>query len=194
MALVLGLGNPGGRYARTRHNVGWWLLDTLRARWGAAPAPGADTYRTWRAEVGGREVWLLEPRTYMNLSGAALAEWRERHAFELAELLVAGDDVYLPAGTFRLRARGSAGGHRGLESVERALETREYARLRIGVGHADAASLREHVLEEFTEDDERAVERAVAEAADAVETWLSDGIAAAMNRFNRRIGKEVSES
>jgi PTH1 family peptidyl-tRNA hydrolase len=139
-------------------------------------------------------VWLLAPQTYMNLSGEALAAWRETRSLDPSELLVVSDDVYLPAGMIRLRARGSSGGHRGLESVEEALGTRDYARLRIGVGHAAAEALREHVLDEFTDDDERAVEEAVARAAEAVEAWLDGGILAAMNRFNRRIGKEVSET
>lgn len=194
--MVLGLGNPGARYARTRHNVGWWLLETLVARWRAAeaPAPAPASVRAWRADPQGREVWLLAPQTYMNLSGEALAAWRRARPFETSELLVVGDDVYLPAGMLRLRAGGSSGGHRGLESVEAALGTRDYARLRIGVGHANAASLREHVLEEFTSDDERAVREAVVKAAEAVETWLADGLRAAMNRFNRRIAREVSDT
>lgn len=190
MALVLGLGNPGARYARTRHNVGWWLLERLVARWRAARIHESGSYTTWRAAPAGREVWLLAPRTFMNLSGEALVAFRERHPAAAAELLVVGDDVYLPAGTFRLRAKGSSGGHRGLESIEAALGTRDYPRLRIGVGHADAGTLREHVLDEFTDDDERAVEDAVARAAEAVEAWLEGGIHTAMNRFNRRIGQE----
>jgi PTH1 family peptidyl-tRNA hydrolase len=194
VALVLGLGNPGARYARTRHNVGWRVLEALVDRWEAAPGEGGPLYRSWRAERGGTRVDLVAPLTFMNRCGEALAAWRERHGIEPAGLLVVADDVYLPLGCVRLRARGSSGGHLGLEGVEAALASRDYARLRLGVGAAeDAAALRRHVLEEFAEEEEEQVEQAVRVAADAVECWRGEGMLAAMNRFNRRVRKEVSE-
>jgi PTH1 family peptidyl-tRNA hydrolase len=194
VALVLGLGNPGARYARTRHNVGWRVLERLVGRWQARPAGGTDTWRAWRAERSGRVVDLVVPLTYMNASGAALETWRERHGLDPAGLLVVVDDVYLPVGSLRLRAAGSSGGHRGLESLE-AVVGREFARLRVGVGAAeDAAGLREHVLDEFEEDERAVVDEAVERAADAVECWLDEGVLAAMNRFNRRTRREDSES
>ena len=194
MPLVLGLGNPGPRYARTRHNVGWRVLERLVGRWGAMPAGGHDTWRAWRAERAGRNVDLLKPLTYMNASGAALASWRESHEFDLAGMLVVVDDVYLPVGRLRLRASGSSGGHRGLESLEQAVG-RGFARLRIGVGAAeDPAGLREHVLDEFDTEEETMVDGALECAADAVECWVAEGSLAAMNRFNRRVRKEEPES
>jgi PTH1 family peptidyl-tRNA hydrolase len=192
--LVLGLGNPGSRYARTRHNVGWRVLERLVGRWGATPAGEHDTWQAWRAERGGGIVDLLKPLTYMNASGAALEAWRERHAFDLAGMLVVVDDVYLPVGRLRLRASGSSGGHRGLESLERVVGS-GFARLRIGVGAAgDPAGLREHVLDEFDVDEETVVDEALERAADAVECWVAEGSLAAMNRFNRRIRREEPES
>ncbi len=193
MALVLGLGNPGARYARTRHNVGWRVLERLVGRWAARPAGSHDTWRAWRAERSGRAVDLVVPLTYMNASGAALESWRERHGLELGELLVVVDDVYLPVGSLRMRVAGSSGGHRGLESLE-AVVGREFARLRLGVGAADAAELREHVLDEFDEDEKTVVDEAIERAADAVECWLDEGALAAMNRFNRRTRMEEPES
>lgn len=193
MALVLGLGNPGARYARTRHNVGWRVLERLVGRWVARPAGGHDTWRAWRAERSGRAVDLVVPLTYMNASGAALESWRERHGLEPGELLVVVDDVYLPVGSLRMRVAGSSGGHRGLESLE-AVVGREFARLRVGVGAADAAELREHVLDEFDEDEKTVVDEAIERAADAVECWLDEGALAAMNRFNRRTRMEEPES
>jgi PTH1 family peptidyl-tRNA hydrolase len=194
VALVFGLGNPGPRYARTRHNVGWRVLERLVGRWGAAPAGEHDTWRAWRAERSGTVVDLLVPLTYMNVSGAALEAWRERHAFDPAGMLVVVDDVYLPVGGLRLRVSGSSGGHHGLESLERVVGT-GFARLRIGVGAAeDPAGLREHVLDEFEVDEEAVVDETLERAADAVECWLAEGSLAAMNRFNRRNRMEEPES
>jgi PTH1 family peptidyl-tRNA hydrolase len=191
--LVLGLGNPGRRYARTRHNVGWRVVESLAERWRAAPGEATEAYRSWRAEARGREVDLLVPLTFMNRSGEALAAWRSRNPFDPGGLLVVTDDVYLPVGIVRLRARGSSGGHRGLESIEAMLGHRDYARLRIGIGETESARLREHVLDEPEGEESEAYKRAVRLAADAVECWLDEGILAAMNRYNRRAPKEVSE-
>ncbi len=194
MALVLGLGNPGARYERTRHNVGWRVLERLVARWSATPAGHADTWRAWHAERHGQGVDLVVPLTFMNASGHALEDWRALHEFDPAALLAVVDDVYLPLGSLRMRTRGSSGGHRGLESLAAVLGT-GYARLRVGVGAVeDAAELREHVLEEFAEDERDVVEESLGRAADAVECWLADGPLAAMNRFNRRIRREETET
>ena len=170
--LVVGLGNPGARYERTRHNVGWRVLAALDARWRCEP--GRETrplYRTRRAEVAGRTVELMWPLTYMNESGQALATWLERHATPESEVLVVSDDVYLPIGALRFRPQGSSGGHRGLESIEASLATRAFARLRIGVGQPAGPELREHVLEGFEPDEEAVMEELIARAAEAVECW-----------------------
>ena len=187
MHLVVGLGNPGDRYASTRHNVAWRVLDTLAARHGACEAGRESTWRAREGSIAGQPVVLLQPLTFMNLSGEALGAWRERHGRE-QELLVVSDDVYLPLGTVRIRASGSSGGHRGLESIEVAVGSRDYARLRIGVGEAgNSAELREHVLEEFAPEELPALQESVRLAADAVECWAAEGVSGAMNRFNRRV-------
>lgn len=194
MHLVLGLGNPGARYAHTRHNVGWWVLDLLAERWRAGSGESAPEFRSRIATVGEREVHLLTPLTYMNLSGAALAAWRERHAADERGLLVVADDVYLPVGAVRLRARGSSGGHNGLASIAEAVGGDDFERLRIGVGAGvGSEALREHVLDEFDQEERAAAEEAARHAADAVACWLEEGILAAMNRFNRRVRQEESE-
>jgi len=185
--LVVGLGNPGDRYASTRHNIAWRVLDTLAARHGAREAGRDTTWRAREASIAERPVVLLQPLTYMNLSGEALGSWRERHGRE-EQLLVVSDDVYLPLGFVRVRATGSSGGHRGLESIEAAVGGRDYARLRVGVGAAEnAAALREHVLEEFAPEELPALAEAVRLAADVVECWVAEGAPGAMNRFNRRV-------
>ena len=194
MAVVLGLGNPGPRYARTRHNAGWRVVERLIDRWEARPDEAGPRYRSWRVERDGREVTLMQPLTFMNVSGEALAEWRDRHGLDPAALLVIADDVYLPIGWIRLRPRGSSGGHRGLESIEQTLASRDYARLRIGIGAVGGAGLREHVLAPPAANEEQVLDEAIGLAAEAVECWAGEGVLAAMNRFNRRVRKEVSES
>jgi PTH1 family peptidyl-tRNA hydrolase len=192
--LVLGLGNPGERYAATRHNVAWQVLDELARRWQAAKASRAGVYEARQGRFAGVPVELVQPLTFMNNAGEAVERWLQDNGGPPDGLLVVSDDVYLPVGTIRLRARGSSGGHRGLESVETALGHREFARLRIGVGAAESsAELKDHVLERFTPGEHEQVDEAVRTAADAVECWVADGIEAAMNRFNRRTGKEVQE-
>jgi PTH1 family peptidyl-tRNA hydrolase len=190
VALVLGLGNPGSRFSHTRHNVGWRVLETLERRAATEPGESGPTYRTMRATRDGRTLDLMYPLTFMNASGEALVEWRAAHELDPANLLVVADDVYLPVGAMRLRERGSSGGHLGLESIEAALGSQEYGRLRIGVGYAGAERLREHVLEGFDEGEEATVAEVVALAADAVECWAAEGMTAAMNRFNRKLRTE----
>lgn len=191
---MVGLGNPGERYAGTRHNVAWRVLDALAGRWRTTVHAVAGLYSVRRAQVAGEAVDLMRPLTFMNLTGAAVAHWWHEHEGVLGDLLVVGDDVYLPVGTLRLRARGSSGGHRGLESVEATLGTREFARLRIGVGAAESsAGLKQHVLDEFSPDERPQIDETVLRAADVAECWVAEGLRAAMNRFNRRAGKEVQE-
>jgi PTH1 family peptidyl-tRNA hydrolase len=193
--LVVGLGNPGERYAATRHNVAWRVLETLARRWQATDHSVSGVYAAWRGMVSGEGVELMRPLTFMNLSGEAVTRWVHENGDQAPDqLLVVSDDVYLALGALRLRPRGSSGGHRGLESIEAALGSRDFARLRIGVGAAESsAQLREHVLESFSADERPVVDDAVLRAADAVECWVAEGLRAAMNRFNRRAGKEVHE-
>lgn len=195
MRLVAGLGNPGGRYAHTRHNVGWRVLDELASRCDARPGWDGSAFRARLVRSGGHDVVLMQPLTFMNLSGEAIGEWKDRHGLDAGELLVVSDDVYLPLGTLRLRVGGSSGGHRGLESIEAVLGYRDYARLRVGVGAAESSeALREHVLEEFAPEELPVLVETIRRAADAVECWLADGALAAMSRFNRRVRREESES
>jgi len=188
--VVVGLGNPGPEYAGTRHNVGFAALDRLGARLRAAPLETTRSYAAWAGRVPGgegRQLVLLAPQTYMNLSGDALAEFDARHGLAAERVLVVVDDIYLPVGQLRLRAGGSSGGHNGLASVEAALGTTAYARLRIGVGRGDdAAPLRDHVLSGFRDDEASAIEDAVETAAEAALTWAREGVVSAMNRFNAK--------
>jgi PTH1 family peptidyl-tRNA hydrolase len=193
--LLVGLGNPGDRYVRTRHNIGWRVLDLLAERLKARPYETTRYSEVWRAVRGAGAIDLMKPLTFMNLSGEAIADWSQRHPLGEDGMLVITDDVYLPLGMLRLRARGSSGGHKGLDSIAATLGHEDFARLRIGVGAAeDGSELREHVLETFDTEEEKHAQEAIAIAADAADCWIREGIGPAMNRFNRRVRKEVSES
>jgi PTH1 family peptidyl-tRNA hydrolase len=192
--LVVGLGNPGERYADTRHNVAWQVLDRLAERWRAAPAGGTKDFSARRALVGSEDVELMQPLTYMNRTGDALTSWIRERGGPPEDWLAVADDVWLPIGMVRLRPSGSSGGHRGLASLEAAFGSQEFPRLRVGVGAAESQEkLRDHVLAPFAEEERVSLDEAITRAADAVASWLNDGIRTAMNRFNRKIVKEVQE-
>jgi peptidyl-tRNA hydrolase, PTH1 family len=185
--VIGGLGNPGPEYDATRHNVGWWLVDRLSSEWGLGPFRRGDTALTAYGRVGDHEVLLLKPVTFMNRSGVALAPARTDPDVDIGrDLLVVVDDAALDVGRIRLRPGGSAGGHNGLKSVEAALGTREYARLRIGVGLPPAGvDLTDWVLSAFEPDDEDVILELMPELQAAVRTWMDDGVEAAMSRHNR---------
>lgn len=190
MKLVVGLGNPGPEYEDTRHNVGWWVVNHLADVWRFPPWRAVPDARATDGEVNGRRVRLLEPLTFMNLSGDALAPYASRPFWAAAnDLLVVVDDVALPVGTFRFRAKGSAGGHNGLRSIEQALDSQEYARLRIGVGRAEPIPgevLRDYVLGAFSPDEATIVRALFPALAGGITTWIVDGIVAAMHRHPGR--------
>jgi peptidyl-tRNA hydrolase, PTH1 family len=164
------------------------LADHLATRWRLGAFKRGERARQAEGSHDGRTVRVLKPQTYMNRSGAALAPLRALPGFDPAtDLLVLVDDVALPAGKFRLRGAGSAGGHNGLKSVEGALQRQDYARLRIGVGPVPAGlpDLADFVLAPFEAEERRALEELLDPMAEAVECWLADGIERAMSRFNR---------
>ena len=177
MRAVVGLGNPGPEYAATRHNAGFWLADAIVARWGLPPFRRGERARVTAGDVEGVPVRVLKPTTYMNASGAALASLRADPAFDPArDLLILVDDFAIPSGTFRLRSEGSAGGHNGLKSVESALLSQQYARLRIGVGPLPegVSDWSEYVLAPFTPEQHEQVEATMPELVDAVTTWVKE--------------------
>lgn len=184
--LIVGLGNPGREYARTRHNAGFMLVETLAARWRA----GWTTERKFqsqlaRTERDGRTVLLCQPQTFMNVSGEAVGALVDFYRLPVTRLLVVVDDADLPLGEIRLRAGGSSGGHHGLESVEQRLATCEFARLRLGIGRkAGEREITDYVLSRFSADEAALMEKVLARAADQTESWLADGTEMAMNQFN----------
>ena len=177
MRAVVGLGNPGPEYAATRHNAGFWLADALVARWGFPPFRRGERARFTEGAVDGIPVRVLKPTTYMNSSGAALASLRADPTFDPArDLLILVDDFQLPSGTFRLRSEGSSGGHNGLKSIEAALQSQTYPRLRIGVGPLPegVSDWSEYVLAPLDPEQVEQLEALLPQLADAVTKWVKE--------------------
>jgi peptidyl-tRNA hydrolase, PTH1 family len=195
--VIVGLGNPGPEYERTRHNVGWWVVDHLADVWRIEGWKRDGDSRVSSATVGGQRVRLVKPQTYMNLSGGALRPYLRREGFShMKDLLIIVDEVALPVGSFRIRAGGSAGGHNGLKSIEAAIGSQEYARLRIGVGPQDPSrrrgDLADYVLGDFGKGEEKDIRALFPTLTELVEVWLAEGAHKAMSRFNR-LGKAARE-
>jgi len=200
MKLIVGLGNPGKSYADTRHNVGWWVIDHLAGVW---------RFEGWRKDqnslvsdgrIGNKRIRLVKPQTYMNLSGAILKPYLRRESWSAPnDLLVIVDEVALPVGRFRLRAQGSAGGHNGLKSIEGAVGSQEYARLRVGVGPGEGrerkGDLSDYVLGKMGKTEKRDVEALFPDLIALTECWLDEGAEKAMSLFNRKAegGGRISE-
>ena len=185
MRLLVGLGNPGDRYRRTRHNAGFLVVDALAAR--AGVVRGREDCGAWvaEAELAGTEVLLVKPLTFMNRSGVAVERLLASFGRGAADVVAVLDDVALELGTLRIRERGGHGGHNGLRSVVEALQTEEFPRVRVGIRRGEEASdLAEYVLSDFAPDEVLVVQEVVGQAADAVECLLREGVLAAMNRFN----------
>lgn len=190
MKLLVGLGNPGPQYDKTRHNAGFLVVDVLARRWaGAGDTPkGRFSGICQEIAVKGVRTLLLKPTTYMNLSGRSVAEAVGFYKIDpAAGLLVIVDDVALPTGTIRLRASGSAGGHNGLTDIQRALGTENYPRLRIGIDACPPVmALEDYVLGRFSPEQTSLLGPALERAADAAETFVAESLTRAMNTFNAK--------
>jgi peptidyl-tRNA hydrolase, PTH1 family len=193
--LIVGLGNPGAEYARTRHNAGFLVLDRLAERWGATwNFEKKFNARTARANRNTGRVWLCQPQTFMNASGNAVGAMMDFYQVPLARFLAVVDDADLPLGHVRMRPGGASGGHHGLESIEQRLGSREYARLRIGIGRLSGArEITGYVLGRFSSTEGALVDRVLTVAADQAETWIDAGIQKAMNQFNGVVDDSVDE-
>jgi PTH1 family peptidyl-tRNA hydrolase len=196
-AMVIGLGNPGRKYAVHRHNVGFRVVEALARAHGAAFArrKGAKAYvaelrsaepRFSEGRAGDREVLLVKPQTFMNLSGQAVGRLSRERAIPPEQILVVYDDLDLPLGRLRLRPEGGSGGHKGMRSIIDALGTQAFPRLRVGIDRPPAgADPTEYVLRPFSREEQVVVNEVVERAVAAVECWLAEGILVAMDRFNR---------
>ncbi|HUN09911.1 MAG TPA: aminoacyl-tRNA hydrolase [Aggregatilineales bacterium] len=183
--LIVGLGNPGREYEATRHNVGFRVVDELARRHHLSFGKTERKAQSASGTVKGKRVILSKPQTFMNLSGESVRSIMDFYKVEVAHLLVVTDDLDLPLGTIRLRISGSAGGQNGLKSVIQHLGTQDFNRLRFGIGRPPGKmQARDYVLAPFKGDDAILAAQVIDRAADAVETWLADGIDLAMTRHN----------
>jgi peptidyl-tRNA hydrolase, PTH1 family len=186
MFLIVGLGNPGADYAKTRHNAGFLLVEKLAAKrkcdWANERKLKA---RIAKAERDGKRILLCEPQTFMNLSGETVGALKDFYQLPLKQILIVVDDADLPLGEIRLRASGSSGGHHGLESIEQHLASREFARLRIGIGRKDGSrEIANYVLGKFDSSEDELLEKVLERASEQIEVWLEAGIEKAMSQFN----------
>jgi len=187
MKLIVGLGNPGRRYAATRHNVGFRIVEALAERQRIAVNEDRFEGRFGAGRIRDAEIAILEPQTWMNASGESVAQALSGLGIDdpARDLLVVYDDVDLPLGRIRIRASGSDGGHQGMRDIVARLGRQDFARLRFGVGRSGrGAGTTEHVLERFSPEEEHLLAERIPAAAAAIETIVLEGVVAAMNRFN----------
>jgi peptidyl-tRNA hydrolase, PTH1 family len=185
MKLVVGLGNPGRRYQETRHNLGYLILGEVGRRFGTSSPRSCFHGEAVEANLGGQKALLLSPTTFMNLSGVSVQEAKSFYKISDEELLVVCDDLSLPLGKLRFRARGSSGGHKGLEDIIGRLGTEEFARLRAGIDAVpEGWQGADYVLSKFARQELPVVEECVWRAADAVVDWAREGVEFCMNHYN----------
>jgi len=181
--LIVGLGNPGGEYSGTRHNVGFRVVDRLAAERSGSWSRRERQAATCSVEIAEQPALLVKPLTFMNLSGRAVAPLARRHNLQPERILVVYDEMDLPTGRLRVRPSGSAGGHKGVRSLIESLQSQEFPRIRIGVGRPAGEAI-DHVLSRFSREELPVIEEAIERAVEAVETFMRDGLEAAMNRYN----------
>ena len=188
MKVIVGLGNPGGSYSRSRHNVGFRVVDELAERHGMRFSRREYKSQVVDGRIGDEPILLMKPQTYMNLSGDAVQRARRDLRLEPNEFLVVYDDLDLAVGRLRVGASGGAGGHHGVESIIEALGSKGFPRIRIGIGRPGSKDANvDYLLDSMTQEEAEALAGSVARAADAVEVALRDGVASAMSRFNGQV-------
>ena len=185
MKLIVGLGNPGPQYEKTRHNVGWRVLDAFAAKFRIAVTVHEKNAMTGSGRVAGGSVLIAKPLTYMNLSGEAVRLLVNSYAESLQDLIVVYDDIDLPAGRLRIRPSGSAGTHNGMRSIVATLGREDFPRLRVGVGGGEYGRLRDYVLDDFSAEEAPLVEKSVERAVEALVLFSRGDLRRAMNEFNR---------
>ena len=190
--LIAGLGNPGPRYAKTRHNLGFMVVDALAERWGVSFHQNKWQSQIAEARFDDHQVLLVKPQTFMNRSGEALQQIVRFYQLPPEQVLIIFDDIDIRLGSIRMRAKGSAGTHNGMRSIVQCLQTSDFPRLKLSAGRRPAhMDLADFVLSTFTPQEQPLVEDEVAAACDAVHCWLSNGIVESMNRYNSWLSSHV---
>lgn len=184
MKLIVGLGNPGAQYERTRHNVGWQVIDAFARKFRIDVAKHEKNAMTGSGRVAGGSVMIAKPLTYMNLSGDAVRLLVNAYLESPADMIVVYDDIDLPLGRLRIRQNGSAGTHNGMRSIISTIATENFPRLRVGIGQGEG-KLRDYVLDEFTTEEQPVVDQAIERAVDALLLFVRGDLKRAMNSFNR---------
>lgn len=185
MLMIVGLGNPGQKYATSKHNVGWMVLDALADRLGVNISKLEFDAATATARVNGEKVMLVEPQTFMNASGKAVGQLMNYYQVDISELIVVQDDLDLPLGKLRLRAKGAAGGHNGIKDIIAATGSRDFARVKIGTDHPQKESVVDWVLSPFSKTDAPVIQAAVDKAVDLLMDYIDgDDVPTLMNRYN----------
>ena len=191
MKLIVGLGNPGRAYADNRHNLGFMCLNHFAGTQGIRFDKKQGQARTGSGEVAGSKVVLARPQTYMNLSGQSVSRLVKRFNIDLGDLLVVHDDLDLPLGKIRIRPGGSSGGHKGINSIISELESQDFPRLKVGTGHPTVSSAEisetdiiAYVLSDFTPEEKEIVTQVVPRVSEAILCLLTEGLTAAMNKYN----------
>lgn len=184
MWLIVGLGNPGRKYAKTRHNIGFMVVEEIAGRYNITFVKNKDGYRIGRGSIEGQRVSLLEPLLYMNKSGPVVHAVSRKHAIQTEHIIAVYDDLDMESGRLRIRKTGSSGGHRGIESIIVAMGSRDFIRVKIGIGRDSGMLPEDYVLSKFKRDEIDTIRDAIQGAADAVCSIVSGGINRAMNTFN----------
>lgn len=187
MKLIVGLGNPGLRYAKTRHNLGFWVIDELSRKWQIPLTKHKFQAKYGEGFMSGEKVILVQPQTFMNRSGESVRGFMDFYQLELEDLLVIYDDLALQPGVLRVKGSGSAGGHNGLANIIQHLKTNEFPRMRLGIGQTPSVlTAADYVLQVIGADELKILEDACLEAATAVDLWLKSGLLPVMNQYNRK--------
>jgi peptidyl-tRNA hydrolase, PTH1 family len=185
--LIAGLGNPGTRYENTRHNVGFLVIEEILQRQKLTFKEKSD-YKVAEGSCGDEKIFLLEPLTYMNNSGIAVRKAMQKSNLSPENLIVVHDDLDLETGKLKIRKKGSSGGHKGIESIIMHIGTREFIRIKIGIGRDPFLPVEKYVLSRFRKDEMALVREAIDKAAECIDSVISHGVEKAMSRFNRGAG------
>lgn len=195
LKLLVGLGNPGNEYAATKHNVGFMLIDEIAKSFNATGWKSQESALVASAYIGTEKVILVKPQTFMNESGRAVGPLLSWYKLDVGDLIVAHDDMDIPAGTIRIRKKGSAGGHNGMKSILSHVKDENFPRVRIGIGRpAEHSTVIHHVLSPFNSEDASKIKEALDYLVPAVDCLIKDGVDLAMNRFNpHKVKKSTGE-